>query len=275
MHNQQQQDRGSSMLLLATGAAAFATVATLFPPPVSAWLPVAGIALAIGLLAGLAQWILQQVSGNAAGSSNPSSLNPGQVLELVKTRRSVFPKDMTGEAGAITKQQLEMMLDAARWAPTHKLTEPWHFVVLAGAAKAAFEELTINLCQQRLDPEKAEATVAKLRRKQAKDWPKVHCYIAICLKRHQEVPEWEEIAAVACAVQNMALVGSSMGVHGYWSSWQPAARDAPEMHELLQIDAAKGDRCLGVFLVGQGQQERLAGYRPRRQELSEKVLWLQ
>jgi hypothetical protein len=103
----------------------------------------------------------------------------------------------------------------------------------------------------------------------------VQCYIAICLKRHEEVPEWEEIAAVACAVQNMALVGSSMGVHGYWSSWQPAARDAAEMHELLQIDASKGDRCLGVFVVGQGQQERLQGYRPRRQDLGDKVLWLQ
>jgi nitroreductase len=103
----------------------------------------------------------------------------------------------------------------------------------------------------------------------------VHCYIAICMKRHEEVPEWEEIAAVACAVQNMALVGSSMGVHGYWSSWQPAARDAPEMYALLKIDAGSGDRCLGVFVVGRAQQERLQGYRPRRQELSEKVLWLQ
>lgn len=31
------------------------------------------------------------------------------------------------------------MLEAARWAPTHKLTEPWHFVVIGGSSKAAFE----------------------------------------------------------------------------------------------------------------------------------------
>jgi hypothetical protein len=85
--------RGSSMLLLGTGAVAVATVATLFPPPVSVWLPVAGIVAAVGLLAGFAQWVLGQIQG----SSNPSSLNPSQVLELVKKRRSVFPKDMTGE----------------------------------------------------------------------------------------------------------------------------------------------------------------------------------
>lgn len=51
--------------------------------------------------------------------------------------------------------------------------QPWHFVVLSGSSKAAFEKLTIRLCQERLEPDKAEATVAKLKRKQAKDWTKV------------------------------------------------------------------------------------------------------
>jgi hypothetical protein len=81
------------MLLLGTGAVAVAMVATLFPPPVSVWLPAAGIVAAVGLLAGFAQWVLAQIQG---GSNPSSSLNPSQVLELVKKRRSVFPKDMTG-----------------------------------------------------------------------------------------------------------------------------------------------------------------------------------
>jgi hypothetical protein len=78
-----------------------------------------------------------------------------------------------GVNNAITRDKLEMMLEAARWAPTHKLTEPWRFVVLAGASKAEFEELTIERCQALLPPEKAEQVVAKLKRKQIKDWPKV------------------------------------------------------------------------------------------------------
>ena len=41
----------------------------------------------------------------------------------------------------------------------------------------------------------------------------VHCYIAICLKRHANaVPEWEEIAAVASAVQNLSLTATALGV---------------------------------------------------------------
>jgi hypothetical protein len=65
------------------------------------------------------------------------------------------------------------------------LLQPWHFVVLSGASKASFEELTIKLCQQHLLAEKAEATVAKLRRKQAKDWPKVGSVIAQAAKQQQ------------------------------------------------------------------------------------------
>jgi nitroreductase len=50
--------------------------------------------------------------------------------QLIKSRRSVFPKDYTGEKvdDAIVRQ----MLENANWAPTHKLTEPWRFVVFTG-----------------------------------------------------------------------------------------------------------------------------------------------
>lgn len=67
---------------------------------------------------------------------------------------------------------------------------------------------------------------------------------------------------------------SSMGIHGYWSSWQVPAREAPEMQQLLGLDISRGDRCLGFFLVGTADAERLQSYRPKRQPLSEKVVWM-
>jgi hypothetical protein len=67
---------------------------------------------------------------------------------------------------------------------------------------------------------------------------------------------------------------SSMGIHGYWSSWQVPARESPEMQQLLGLDSSRGDRCLGFFLVGTADAERLQGYRPKRQPLSEKVVWM-
>ncbi len=46
-------------------------------------------------------------------------------------------------------------------------------MVLGGDAKKEFEELTIRLCGQKLEGDKAEQVMAKLRRKADTTWPKV------------------------------------------------------------------------------------------------------
>jgi hypothetical protein len=46
------------------------------------------------------------------------------------------------------------------------------------------------------------------------------------------------------------------------------------MYQLLGIDSSKGDKCLGFFVVGCAEPERLAGYRPKRQPLEDKVVWM-
>jgi hypothetical protein len=140
--------------------------------------------------------------------------------------------------------------------------------------------------------------------------PAPRSYIAICLRRHADaVPEWEEVAAVASAVQNMQLVASAVGVAGYWSSWQEAgefrtltrlflagrpqphrtsphhpspphpssphpktpARTAPEMLEFLGMQP--GDLCLGYFVAGVADAERAAGYKASRRPLEGVVKW--
>ena len=62
------------------------------------------------------------------------------------------------------------------------------------------------------------------------------------------MPEWEEAAATACAVQNMHLQASAHpGLACYWSSWHDAARDSDVMRSFLGMGGE--DRCLGFFMV--------------------------
>jgi nitroreductase len=188
------------------------------------------------------------------------------VQRTIAERRAVYPKDMLRSA-VVPREKLERMLQAARWAPTHKLTQPWRFVVLGGRDKTAFEELSIELVSKNQpDPEKREATLKKMRRKQDNDWKNVSCYVAIAMRRTQTQnapPEWEEAASVAMAVQNLWLAGWEEGVHGYWSSWQPPARDAPEMLQFLGL-SEETDKVMGFFVAGVGDPERLSGYRGSR-----------
>jgi hypothetical protein len=67
----------------------------------------------------------------AAGGEpgTPSGPPPAeQVAALIAGRRAIFPKDMNGEA--VSRGEIEALLTAANWAPTHKKTQPWRFVVL-------------------------------------------------------------------------------------------------------------------------------------------------
>lgn len=53
-----------------------------------------------------------------------------QVSELIAKRRSIFPRDFSGEE--VPREVIQQLLEAANWAPTHKKTQPWRFVVLGG-----------------------------------------------------------------------------------------------------------------------------------------------
>ena len=66
-----------------------------------------------------------------------------------------------------------------------------------------------------------------------------YCGCTCCGYTHEGklMPEWEETAAVACAVQNMHLTLTAEGLAGYWSSGgvmgDCAWANAPETLQLL------------------------------------------
>jgi nitroreductase len=94
--------------------------------------------------------------------------------------------------------------------------------------------------------------------------------IAICMARQPHpnklMPLWEELAACACAVQNMHLMATILGLAAYWSSWHDEARDSPQMLQFLGMDAAKGDRWVRCL-----QQVALSAFK-KFSELQEPVL---
>jgi hypothetical protein len=73
---------------------------------------------------------------------------PEQLSSLIKARRSIFPKHMTGET--VPQDSIATMLEAANWAPTHGRTEPWRFVVLGKAGMEAMQLLTEDIFRQQL-----------------------------------------------------------------------------------------------------------------------------
>lgn len=183
------------------------------------------------------------------------------ITQLIKTRRSVFPAQYNDTE--VTKAELKTILESANWAPTHRKTEPWRFKVLQAASQ---ESLGLFLAK------KFEETTEKpsqFKLNKLKENPKkAGAIIAICMQRDlsESVPEWEEVAATAMAVQNMWLTAHSLQIGAYWSS-PGLIKYMDEFFELKE-----GESCLGFLYLGKYDEPLPEGV--RNTTIEDKTEWL-
>jgi len=59
-------------------------------------------------------------------------IDPKVINELIKNRRSIFPKTYIEKP--IPKDIIQQVLENANWAPNHRKTEPWRFKIFTGAS---------------------------------------------------------------------------------------------------------------------------------------------
>ena len=174
--------------------------------------------------------------------------NVSEVTEVIQNRRSIKPEKFT--ARKVHKEIISSILTNALWAPTHGMTQPWRFKVFTGEGLTQLGTFMAELYKSSTTPEQfLQAKYDKyLKRMDA-----TSVAIAICMERQEseKIPEVEEIAAVACAVQNMHLSATAYGLGGYWSTGGGVYTD--EMKGFLKLGAA--DRCLGLFFLGYPAEE--------------------
>lgn len=189
-------------------------------------------------------------------------MNSININDLIKKRRAIFPKTYNDKP--IPKELIEQILENANWAPTHKFTEPWRFKVFYGEESlAALGDYMADKYEKTMPADKfSEAKYNKLSQNPRRSG----CVIALCMQRDSEerVPEWEEIAAVACAVQNMWLTCTANNLGCYWSS----AKMMQTATDFLNLQ--EGERCLGLFYMGYHDLPELPG---RREPIENKVVW--
>lgn len=194
-------------------------------------------------------------------------MNPETLNQLIRNRRSIFPKDYTGEKvdDAIVKQ----MLENATWAPSHKLTEPWRFVVFTGYGLKRLGEIQGAVYKKVTE---ADGTFKEERYQNLLKKP-LECshIIAIGMKRDEKksVPEWEELAAVFCAVENMYLTATAYGVACYLSTGGITNFVEAKEHFGLGTE----DKLCGFLNVGMPKSGLHFGM--GRKPVEEKMNWIQ
>src|SRR4051812_36933586 len=148
----------------------------------------------------------------------------------------------------VDQETLEELLELARWAPNHHLTNPWRFRVLGP------EALT------RLKAAAGEEAAGKLDRA-----PTLVAVSAVLTG--DPVADEEDLLAAGVAAYIVLVCAHGRGLASYWRT--PAVLRTPEGRAALDIGA--DERLIGLLHLGGPRQEQRV---PEREPPDAVVSWL-
>jgi nitroreductase len=154
-----------------------------------------------------------------------------EVEEAIRTRRT--HKAYGDEP--VDRATLEELLELARWAPNHNLTNPWRFRVVGPDSLAALKRAAGPDAAGKLD--RAPTLV-----------------VASQVRADDEVQDEEDLCSVAVAIAYVLLAAHARGLAGYWRT--PAVLRAPEGRAAVGVP--EGERVLGLIHLGPPRQDKQA-----------------
>jgi cation diffusion facilitator family transporter len=175
--------------------------------------------------------------------TNIPPYNVDQLNEIIKNRRSIYPRQYE-KGGIIPDEVIWQILENANRAPNHKQTEPWRFKVFSGEGRRYFAELQAGIYQEHAGEDYSESRYQKLL-----EYPMLASHvISIGMRRNEQgvLPENEEIAAVACAVENMFLTVTAYGLGSYWTTAGITYFEQSKAY----FDLGEKDKLMGFFFIG-------------------------
>ena len=163
------------------------------------------------------------------------------VEEAIRTRRT----HKAYRPEQVERETLEQLLDLARWAPNHNLTNPWRFRVVGPAA--------LERLKRAAGPEAA----AKLDRAPT-------LVVCSCVLGGDPVQDEEDLHAAASAAYIVLLAAHARGLAGYWRT--------PGVLRTAKGRASVGlppeERFVGLIHLGEPVQEQ----RPPERAPAEQVV---
>ena len=168
--------------------------------------------------------------------ASPTAASVEQIAALIRGRRSVDLYEPDPVPNALILEAIEV----ARWAPNHRLTQPWHFYLIGPTTRRGVTDLAVEL-----DVAKKGERAGPLRRARLDAVPG----FLVLTTRHSDdaLLEREDYAACCCAAHNLMLYLWQRGIGTKWTTGG-ITRD-PRFYALLGIDAAK-ESVVGLFWYG-------------------------
>ena len=119
---------------------------------------------------------------------------PSATAVLIRSRRTIhlFEPEPPPRATILDA------IDLARWAPNHRLTEPWRFYLLGDATAEALAHLNAEIVTEQRGP--------KAGRKKRERWLSMPGWLVVTSRIADDpIVTQENYAACCCAIQNMQI----------------------------------------------------------------------
>lgn len=165
------------------------------------------------------------------------------ILQTIKSRRSVYQF----LPARIEREWIDQCLEAAIWAPNHKVTEPWRFWVLGPRMKSVLAHIYAdNRAGKRAAPQ-TEA-FKDIYDKAMLKFQAIPEIVLVGQVLHSDpVMRKEDYAACSCAIQNFQLAAWELGLGVQWSTG-PIIEDK-RTFDALEIDS-NALALIGALYIG-------------------------
>ncbi|HRO69671.1 MAG TPA: nitroreductase, partial [Chitinophagaceae bacterium] len=147
----------------------------------------------------------------------------------------------------------------------HGRQEPWHFTVFTGEGLQRFADFQSEVYKQDAGEQFKQISYQKLQSNPLK----ASHVIALGMKRstNKNIPEIEDVEAVACAVQNIYLSVTAYGLGGYWTTGGVTYNERAKTF----FGLGDVDKLLGFFYIG---HVSIPSAGATRLPIDEKVTWV-
>jgi nitroreductase len=162
------------------------------------------------------------------------------VMTIIQGRRTIkqFRSD------PIPDETLWRILDAVRWAPNHRLTEPWRIAVIGKQSREVLADALASETASSQDP----LVVAKAKEEARQKVMSSPVLLAItCRLTGNPAQQVEDLAAVCAAVQNLQLAAWGEGIGTHWNTGRVTR--LPETVALLGL-SERDEQLVGFLYLG-------------------------
>lgn len=158
------------------------------------------------------------------------------IAQVIRSRRT--PHVFHGEVPP--RERILEALSLARWAPNHRLTEPWRFYLLGPETADAIARLNAKIVRETRGEAAAQAKLDR--------WRSMPGWLLVtCRRSTDDLRMEEDYAACCCAVQNIML---ALWAHGIGMKWGTGkVTHHPAFFDLVGVDPM-AEKVVGLFWYG-------------------------